>query len=216
MDTLPPEMVALIVAHLVQDRDLCRARAAHRCFHASPAAEAERRLARWHGKRTPADFSAVGLVEALVILADRGVEMTDPECVWAAVEHGHIEVLCFLAARAVPLNARRPQFGPKTPYGRPPCDLVTIAAASGRLDIILLLRAHGVEPPYGHDAIDAAARNGHGHVVDWLDAVAVGRCSDVVGFLHANRNRGIFLSATTHAAANGHLDAVAYLHGHAA
>lgn len=111
-------MLALIVARLDADRDLCRARVAHRCFHVSPAGEVERRLARWRGRKSPEQFCAAGLVEALVVVADRGAAL-GPACVWAAVEHGHRDVLAFLVAHGVRLDV-----GPRCRLGavRAPSD----------------------------------------------------------------------------------------------
>lgn len=238
LGNLPLEILALIVAHLDADRDLCRARAAHRCFHTSPAGEVERRLARWRGRKIPEQFCAVGLIEALTMVADRGAAL-GPACVWAAVEHGHRDVLAFLVARGVRLDV-----GPRHRLGamRAPsdsvqrgaprhaprhADLVAAAAAGGHLDVILFLYANGVGPAPGSAAIDSAAAGGHLSVVKWLHAIpyltattdAMDRAAaaghlDAVRFLDEHRTEGCTVFAMTQAAVNGHLDVVAYLHEH--
>lgn len=238
LGNLPPEILGLIVAHLDADRDLCRARAAHRCFHTSPVGEVERRLARWRGRKSPEQFCAAGLVEALAVVADRGAAL-GPACVWAAVEHGHRDVLVFLVAHGVQLDV-----GPRRRLGavRAPsdsvwrgaprhtprhADLVAAAAAGGHLDVILFLYANGVAPAPGPAAIDSAAANGHLSVVKWLhtipyltattdamDRAAAAGHLDVVRFLDEHRTEGCTVFAMTQAAVNGHLDVVAYLHEH--
>lgn len=236
---LPMEILALIVAHLTADGDLCRARAAHRCFHASPQGDAEKRLARWRGQKTPEQFCAVGLVEALAILTDRGA-ILGPTCVWAAVEHGHCDVLAFLVARGVSLHVgpRRRIGAVRAPAGfvsratrrvAPHTDLIATAASGGHLGVVQFLHAHGVMSTPSPAALDSAAANGHLDVIRWLhatdralftattdamDKAAAAGHLDVVRFLDEHRDEGCTEFAMTKAAIHGHLDVVAYLHEH--
>ncbi|AGO83020.2 Ankyrin repeat domain containing protein [Pandoravirus dulcis] len=233
LDGLPVELVAAITRHL-GDRDLCRARAAHRCFHADSAEALARRACRWRGKTTPEEFCAVGLVEALEILHARGVPM-GRECAREAALAGHVDVLDFLRRNGLPLGG----------FDNP--DLVTLLAmftegthrngfAPGLGEAVgQVIRRMATEPSAGgrHDAppmsvslVDVAARNGHLQAVAWLvrvaSVVATSRAMDlaaarghghVVRWLHQHvGDHGCTTAAMDLAAINGHLDIVVFLH----
>ncbi|QBZ81494.1 ankyrin repeat domain containing protein [Pandoravirus celtis] len=238
MDTLPAELVALVLAHL-GDRDFCRARAAHRCFHVDSPTGVAKRLAPWRGCTTPEAFCAVGLIEALKVLAERRVPMGS-DCIWTAVEHGHLGVLRFLVDSGVSLKVpprRRMRRIGRVPAAHVPgapteqCgDLIAVAAAAGRLDMMLWLEANGAPLIPGPAAIDGVARGGHVDVLSWLsrpdvrhiytatpkamDAAAAAGHLEAVRFLDENRTEGCTVAAMDDAAAAGHLDVVIYLHEH--
>ncbi|AGO85060.1 Ankyrin repeat domain containing protein [Pandoravirus salinus] len=235
MDALPAELVATIVSRL-GDRDFCRARAAHRCFHVDSPAGVAKRLAPWRDRKTPEAFCAVGLVEALVVLAERHVPM-GPPCVWAAVEHGHLGVLRFLVDNGVSLKVpprRRMRHIGRVPAPGAPtkqyADLIATAATAGRIDMMLFLEANGAPLIPGWAAIEGAARGGHVDALTWLsrpnvrhvytatpkamDEAAIAGHLDAVRFLHENRTEGCTTAAMDGAAAGGHLAIVIYLHTH--
>nr|UDO47321.1 ankyrin repeat [Pandoravirus massiliensis] len=229
----PAELVSSILSWLDRDRDFCRARAAHRCFCASSDAEVERRLGRWRNRKAPVDFCAVGLVEALEILIDRGSTI-DGACVEAAVAHGHLNVLRFLVARGVALDvAPQRRMGIVRAYGAtvrpapPPVSALLMAISAGHADIVAFLCERGLTAGGSTTAIDRAAASGHLAVVELLhhmalprheattkamDGAAIGGHLDIVRFLHANRREGCTEDAMDGAAAAGHLDVVRWLH----
>lgn len=233
MEALPPELVSSVLSWLDRDRDFCRARAAHRCFWADSGAEVERRLGRWRNRKAPVDFCAVGLVEALEILVDRGA-IIGADCVRAAAAHGHLNVLRFLVARGIALDvaprrrmgAVRAYGGPARPAPSPPSALLT-AVSAGHADIVSFLCECGMTAGGGIALIDRASTSGHLAIVELLhrmasprheattsamDNAAAGGYLDIVQFLHANRREGCTKGAMDGAAAAGHLAVVRWLH----
>lgn len=233
METLPAELVSSILSWLERDRDFCRARAAHRCFCVSSDVEVERRLGRWRNCKAPADFCAVGLVEALEILVDRGAA-TGADCVQAAVAHGHLNVLRFFVVRGIALDvAPRRRMGAVRAHGSavrpapPPTSVLLTAILAGHADVVSFLCERGMAVGGGIVAIDRAAASGHLAVVELLhhmvsprheatakamDYAATGGHLDIVRFLHANRREGCTKDAMDCAAAAGHLGVVRWLH----
>ncbi|QBZ81495.1 ankyrin repeat domain containing protein [Pandoravirus celtis] len=231
IDTLPPEVIAAITAHL-GDRDLCRARAAHRCFRADSDEAMAKRADRWRGDKTPEHFCAVGLVEALEILHSRGVAM-GPACAKAAASAGHVDVLAFLRRVGTPFDILETldiaslftalAGGLRTKQ--------STMAAGEIISTVVMTLAFGA-PSGAENAsrrvmslADVAARNGHLKAVVWLvrvagvmpttmamDCAAARGHLDVVRWLHDNCDHGCTNAAMDLAAIGGHLDVVAFLH----
>lgn len=233
LDGLPVELVAAIARRL-GDRDLCRARAAHRCFHVDSVEALDRRACRWRGKTAPEEFCAVGIVEALEILRARGVLM-GRECAREAALAGHVDVLDFLRQNGLPLDgldslqlaALLAMFTERTHRNG---FVPGLGEAVGQV-----IRHMATEPSAGrrHDVspvtaslVDVAARNGHLQAVAWLvcvagvaatpmamDLAAARGHGHVVRWLHRHvGDRGCTTAAMDLAAINGHLDIVVFLH----
>ncbi|WBR14865.1 Ankyrin repeat protein [Pandoravirus kuranda] len=232
---LPPELVVAITAHL-GDRDLCRARAAHRCFRADSHEVMARRAERWSGERTPERFCSVGLVEALEILCARGVTM-GAECAKAAALAGHVDVLAFLHRLGTPFDALETlnieslfmAFAGEPKRGRlttATLDIVSRVVATMAFGPSLDM----TQPSHcAMSLVDMAARNGHLDAVVWLvriggaapttmamDCAAARGHINVLRWLHDHCDRGCTTAAMDLAAVAGHLDVVAFLHEHRA
>lgn len=233
MDTLPPELVAAITAHL-GDRDLCRARAAHRCFRVDSDEALAKRADRWRGDKTPERFCAVGLVEALEILHARGVPM-GPECARAAASAGHVDVLTFLRRVGTPFDAVEmldvgSLFTALVGESRDKAFTLALGEIVGKVIMTLafvLSSAVGYSDRRAMSLVDVAARNGHVDAVAWLVRVARVRATtmamdcaaarghtEVVRWLHDNCDSGCTTAAMDLAAICGYMDTVAFLHGH--
>lgn len=233
ISTLPPELVVSITAHL-GDRDLCRARAAHRCFHADSDEAIARRAERWRGEKTPEHFCAVGLIEALEILHARGVAM-EPACAKAAALAGHVNVLAFLHQLGTPLDVVETLDITSlftALRGDMRCEGFTPAAGEivGR---VIMALAFGSSPDAGRAGrrtmtlVDMAARNGHIGAVAWLvrnggvmpttmamDCAAARGHIEVLRWLHDNCDRGCTTAAMDLAAIDGRLDVVTFVQAH--
>nr|UMO78440.1 Ankyrin repeat domain containing protein [Pandoravirus belohorizontensis] len=233
IDTLPVEVVAAVTAHL-GDRDLCRARAAHRCFRVDSDETLAKRADRWRGDKTPERFCAVGLVEALEILHARGVPM-GPECARAAASAGHVGVLAFLRRVGTPFDAMEmldvgSLFTALVGESRDTAFTLALGEIVGK---VIMTLAFGLSPAVGYSdrramsLVDVAARNDHLDAVAWLvrvarvkattmamDCAAARGHTDVVRWLHDNCGSGCTTAAMDLAAICGHLDTVAFLRSH--
>ncbi|AGO83003.1 Ankyrin repeat domain containing protein [Pandoravirus dulcis] len=233
IDTLPVEAVAAVTAHL-GDRDLCRARAAHRCFRVDSDETLAKRANRWRGDKTPERFCAVGLIEALEILHARGVPM-GPECARAAASAGHVDVLTFLHRAGTPFDAVEMLdvgrlFTALVGESRDKAFTLALGEIVGK---VIMNLAFGLSPATGYNdrramsLVDVAARNGHVDAVAWLARVAGVRATTmamdcaaarghttVVRWLHDNCDSGCTTAAMDLAAICGYMDTVAFLHSH--
>ncbi|QBZ81648.1 ankyrin repeat domain containing protein [Pandoravirus celtis] len=222
IDTLPAEIIALVLARLPRDRDFCRARMAHRCFRVDSDKTLADRAQRWRGEPTPERFCAVGLVEALEVLHARGVAM-GPGCLVAAASAGHVDVLAFLQRINVPFDVALPPIDTRDIRCPIPTSLrkVTLVAISPSQRTM----AAQVNAYVRSSLIDRAAAGGHLAAVKWLsnipglkattvamDWAAAGGHTDVVAWLHENRTEGCTKGAMDMAAASGHLSTVVWLH----
>lgn len=91
LSSLPPELVAMILAH-VGDRDFCRCLQAGTLFWPAPAdTTVETRKRRWRGCVDAPDFCATGNTEALALLMERGAPFDEGRCVVNAIVHGHAD-----------------------------------------------------------------------------------------------------------------------------
>ncbi|BCU02790.1 ankyrin repeat domain containing protein [Pandoravirus japonicus] len=233
IDTLPVEVVAAVTAHL-GDRDLCRARAAHRCFRVDSDETLTKRADRWRGDKTPERFCSVGLVEALETLHARGVPMGS-ECARAAASAGHVDVLAFLRRVGTPFDAVDvldvgSLFTALVGESRDKAFTLALGEIVGK---VIMTLAFGLSPATGYidrramSLVDVAARDGHIDAVAWLVRVARVRATtmamdcaaarghiEVVRWLHDNCDSGCTTAAMDLAAICGHLDTVAFLHSH--
>lgn len=233
INMLPPELVAAITAHL-GDRDLCRAREAHRCFHADSNEAIAKRAERWRGGRTPEHFCAVGLVEALEVLHDRGVAMGS-ECAKAAASAGHINVLAFLRQVGTPFDVLETlDITSLFTALRGEIRCVGFTPAAGEIvGRIIMALAFGSSPDAERvgrrtmSLVDMAARNGHLSAMVWLvrsggvmpttmamDCAAARGHIEVLRWLHDNCDRGCTTAAMNLAAIDGRLDVVRFLQAH--
>nr|UMO80185.1 Ankyrin repeat domain containing protein [Pandoravirus aubagnensis] len=233
INTLPPEVMVSITARL-GDRDLCRARAAHRCFRVDSDETMAKRADRWRGEKTPERFCAVGLVEALEILHNRGVAM-GPGCAKAAASAGHINVLAFLRRSGTPFDTMKTLditslftvlMGEMRYKGFTP--------ATGEIvSRVIMTLAFGSTPDAERvgrrtmSLADMAARNGHLDAMVWLvrvggvmpttmamDCAAARGHIEVVRWLYENCDCGCTTAAMDLAAIGGRLDVVTFLQTH--
>ncbi|KAL2917122.1 hypothetical protein HK105_203186 [Polyrhizophydium stewartii] len=169
------------------------------------------------------NYSLSGAVEfgqleiARFLLDLHGRLVVDADAVRGALESGNTAVLDWLLRHKHRLVRGRAAFSRFRLW----------CAEFGRLALLHAALLHDIGDPLSPAAMDAAARNGHLHMVRYLhethphgcttlamdDAAANGHLA-VLKFLHNNRSEGCTHRAMDLAAANGHLDVVLFLHAY--